>query len=129
MDISMIEVIIGGILYMMYGGIYYSVLLSDEKKSANAQFLEHASNGPFKYFVAVVTAFITSFIVALFVSISGVSGGVSGAGIGLLIGTVITFVYLKNHLFGLLSKRAFFIAIGDHLVIFTLLGILHGMFH
>ncbi|WP_270180024.1 DUF1761 domain-containing protein [Alkalihalobacillus sp. CinArs1] len=128
LSISIIGIIAGGLLYMIYGGIYYSVLLSDKKKSGNEQFLQQASAGPLKYVIAVITAFVSSFIVALFVSISGTTGILSGLGIGLLIGTIITFLYLKNHKFGLMSRRAFYIAIGDHLVVFTLLGALHGMF-
>ncbi|MCA0986781.1 DUF1761 domain-containing protein [Guptibacillus algicola] len=125
-DISIIAFIAGGLLYMVYGGIYYSVLLSD-KKSKNESFSQQETKGAIKYVFAVLIAFISSFIVALFVQMSGEVGVLSGAGIGLLIGTVITMVYLKNHLFGLMSKKAFIIAIGDHLVVFTLLGILHGL--
>lgn len=45
-----------------------------------------------------------------------------------LIGLIISMVYLKNSLFGLMSKKSFLIAIGDHLIIFTLLGAIHGLF-
>ncbi|WP_377887774.1 DUF1761 domain-containing protein [Alkalihalobacillus sp. R86527] len=126
--ISIMAFVAGGFLYMVYGGIYYSILLSDKKKSENEQFLLNESKGPFKYFVAVVVAFISSLIVAIFVQISSSTGIISGLGIGLLIGTIIMLVYLKNYMFGLLNKRAFYIAIGDHLVIFTFLGALHGLF-
>jgi len=36
--------------------------------------------------------------------------------------------FFENALFGLVNKRNFFIAIGDHFIIFTLLGALHGLF-
>lgn len=49
-----------------------------------------------------------------------------GKMIGLIIGLLISMVYVKNALFGLISKKALVIAIGDHLVIFTFLGIIHG---
>ena len=119
-DLNYIAITVGGLLYMVYGGIYYSVLLSGKK--------EYASNGSFKYIYSVIIAFISSFLMAILIHMTGAETCLQGALIGFIIGIFIKIVYVKNALFGLLSKRATLVAIFDHLIIFTLLGALHGCF-
>ena len=106
-NLNYIAIIAGGLLYMVYGGIYYSVLLSGKKESQ--------SNGPFKYIYSVIIAFINSFLSSTPYS----STGLQGAAIGFIIGIIITMVYVKNALFGLISKKSLLIAIGDHLIFFV----------
>lgn len=118
--LNYIAIIVGGLLYMVYGGIYYSVLLSGKK--------ENASNGAFKYIYSVIIAFISSFLMAILIQMTGAETCIQGALIGFIIGIFIKMVYVKNALFGLLSKRSMLIAIFDHVIIFTLLGALHGCF-
>lgn len=118
-NISYIAIIAGGLLYMVYGGIYYSILLAGKK--------ETQSNGPFKYIYSVIIAFINSFLVAILIQATAADSVLQGAAIGFIIGIIITMVYVKNALFGLISKKSVLIAIGDHLVIFTLLGILQSL--
>jgi hypothetical protein len=125
-NVNYVAVIVGGLLYMIYGGIYYSLLLSD-KKANNKDMVENQSKGPLKYIVSVIIAFISSFLVAILVQANGSEDWLGGAGVGFIIGILISIVYLKNSLFGLMSKKAFLLAIGDHLIIFTLLGVLHGL--
>ena len=83
--------------------------------------------GPMKYIVSVIVAFFSSFVVGVLVQATSAEGLGAGLLVCLLIGVVITLVYLKNRLFGLITHQSFLIAIGDHLVIFTLLGALHGL--
>lgn len=123
----MLAIIVGAVLYMVYGGVYYSILLSDKNKEVNQDFLKNQSEGPVKYVAAVVIAIISSYLVAIFTHLTGAENLLQGLTIGFMIGLIIVFVYLKNMLFGLMSKRSFLIAIGDHLVIFTILGALHGL--
>ena len=120
--------IVGGIVYMMYGGIYYSVVLSKKKKSNNKDIIENQSKGPFKYIYAAIIAFISSFLMAVLIQSTDSENLLVGVGIGFIIGLLISIIYLKNTLFGLMSKKSFLIAIGDHLIIFTLLGTIHGLF-
>lgn len=117
-SLNYLAVIIGGFLYMIYGGIYYSTLLSNKK--------EQQTKGPFKYIYSVIIAFISSFLVAVLVHAVGAESLLQGALIGFIIGIIIKMVYVKNALFGLISKKSTLIAICDHVVIFTLLGALHG---
>ncbi|MGM0837030.1 MAG: DUF1761 domain-containing protein [Bacillota bacterium] len=121
-ELSFLAIVAGGILYMIYGGIYYSIMLGKKK---DAQFTQ--SEGPLKYIVSVIIAFISSFIIAVLTEAAGATSLLEGLIIGAMIGVIITLVYFKNSLFGLMTRKAFFIAIGDHLVIFTLLGGLHGI--
>jgi hypothetical protein len=123
---SYLSVLIGAIVYILYGGIYYSVVLSPKKKDSG-EILKHQSAGPLKYIYSVVAAFVISFIMAMIIHLIGSDSLPVNIGIGFLVGLIITLVYLKNMLFGLMSKKAFFVAIGDHLVIFTVLGAVHGL--
>lgn len=123
-----LPVIVGGIVYMLYGGIYYSVILSNKNKSENKDILENQSQGPGKYIYSVIIAFINSFLMAVFIQSTGSENLLVGVGIGFFIGLIISMVYLKNSLFGLMSEKSVLIAIGDHLIIFTLLGTIHGLF-
>ncbi|PFG07379.1 DUF1761 domain-containing protein [Bacillus sp. es.034] len=118
-DLNLPAFMVGAVLYMIYGGIYYSILLG--KKDQDGA-------GPVKYVVAVSVAFISSALVGVLVQATNSGGLTSGALIGGLIGILISIVFMKNALFGLISKRMFLIAIGDHLIVFTLLGALHGLF-
>ena len=122
LDVSELNVaatLIGGLMYMVYGGIYYSILLGKKK--------ETASEGPFKYIFSVIAAIISSFLVEILVHATGADSLITGLAIGFMIGLLISLVYYKNALFGLITKKSCMIAVGDHLVIFTLLGLLHGI--
>lgn len=121
-ELNLIAIIGGALLYMIYGTIYYSILLGKKKESGNQ------SEGPLKYIVSIIVAFISSVLVAILVQATASEGLFEGAAIGIIIGMLISIVYLKNSLFGLMSRNSFLIAIGDHLIIFTLLGALHGLF-
>lgn len=109
-------ILAGGILYMFYGGIYYTVLVG--KKNSNS--------GSLKYVVSVMVAFISSFFIAVLVQATGSNSLLGGALIGSIVGFLISLVYVKNTFFGLINTKNCAIAIGDHLIIFTLLGALHG---
>lgn len=124
-----ISVLAGALLYMVYGGIYYSILLSDKQAAKNKEVADNEVNGPIKYVVAVIVAFISSFIVGILVQATGSDTLLEGLTLGFMVGVIISIVYLKNSLFGLLTNRTLMIAIGDHLVTFTLLGGLHGLLY
>ncbi|MEH7389610.1 DUF1761 domain-containing protein [Bacillus sp. JJ1474] len=125
-SLQYLPIIVGGIVYMVYGGIYYSVVLSNKNK--NHSILGNQSAGPFKYIYSIILAFINSFLVGVLIQSVGSDHFLAGVGIGFIIGLMISLVYLKNTLFGLMSKKSFLVAIGDHLIIFTLLGTIHGFF-
>lgn len=116
--VNVLAVLLGGVLYMIYGAVYYSVLVGKKQQTPGAA----------KYVVSVVVAFLSSFAVALLVQTSAATNLVEGLMIGGMIGVVISLVYLKNVLFGLITKQNGLIAIGDHLVIFSILGAFHGFF-
>ena len=56
---------------MLYGGIYYSVVLSNKKGSNNREIIENQSKGPFKYIYSVIIAFISSFLMSILVQSIG----------------------------------------------------------
>ncbi len=94
----------GGILYMIYGGIYYTVMVGKENQNKGAS----------KYVVSVIVAFINSFFIAILVQATGADSLVDATVVGGIVGLLISFVYLKNTLFGLVNTKNFLIAIGDH---------------
>ncbi|UII56405.1 DUF1761 domain-containing protein [Cytobacillus spongiae] len=120
-NLNFLPILVGGIAYMVYGGIYYSIMLSNKSELKSGQ-----TEGPFKYIYSVILAFVCSFLVAILVQATSSNQITEGIFIGLIIGLLISLVYIKNMLFGLISKKACVIAIGDHLIIFTLLGAIHG---
>ena len=115
--LNYLAIFVGGLMYMIYGGIYYSILVGKENQS----------KGALKYVISVIVAFISSTFIAIIVQATNAHGLLEGAFVGGIIGILISIVYLKNTLFGLVTKRNFLIAIGDHLIIFILLGVLHGL--
>ncbi len=123
-ELNIFAIIVGGLLYMVYGGIYYSTRLGGDKYPEKKH---NEVEGPIKYVFSVIVAFISSFIIAVFVQGTGSEGIGAGMLVGFMVGLVITLVYMKNRLFGLMTNQSFMIAVGDHLVIFTLLGALHGL--
>ncbi|MFL6555407.1 MAG: DUF1761 domain-containing protein [Bacillus sp. (in: firmicutes)] len=125
---SYLPVNVGGIVYIMYSGIYYSVVLSNKMKSKYKDILENQSEGPFKYIYSVIIAFSSSFLMAILIKSIGSDNLLIGLGIGFIIGLIISMVYLKNAMFGLMSKRSFLITIGDHLIVFTWLGAIYELF-
>jgi uncharacterized phage infection (PIP) family protein YhgE len=125
-NMNYLPIILGSIVYMLYGGIYYSVVLSNKTK--NNEILRNQSSGPIKYIYSIILAFISSFFMGVLIQSVGSDNFLVGIVIGFIIGLLISLVYLKNSLFGLVSKKSLFIVIGDHLIIFTLLGTIHGLF-
>jgi len=121
-------VLIGALVYMVYGGIYYSSFLS-KKNSKNKEISDRQTAGSIKYIVAVIVGLCSSIFMASLIQLIGVQGISSGFVIGLFVGMIISLVYVKNALFGLLSRKALMIALGDHLIVFALLGALHGMWN
>ena len=113
-----LSIILGGFMYIIYGAIYYSMALSDKK--------ERRTKGLFKYIYSVIIAFINSFLVAFLINATGGVTIFHGVLLGFILGLLILMVYVKNELFGLITKNSTLIAIGDHIVSFTLLGALHG---
>ncbi len=116
-DLNYLAIVLGGFLYMIFGAIYYTIFVGKESQSPGAT----------KYVISAIVAFISSFSVAMLVQATGAQGAWEGVAVGGLIGILISLVYLKNTLFGLVKRRTFMIAIGDHLIIFSLLGAVHGL--
>lgn len=126
-SINYLSVLIGGLVYILYGGIYYSIAVSNKKES-NKSILGQQSRGLLKYLYSVILAFAGSFFMAVLIQAMALEAAGAGALIGFLVGLLISLLYLKNMLFGLLNKQSYLIAVGDHLIAFTLLGFIHGLF-
>lgn len=127
MELNFLAVLVGGILYMVFGALYYSpVLFGNVWVKANKLSDQHMKNGLI-YVGAAFVAFVSSFLIAVLVQATGADDLVSGMVLGGVIGLLVTLVYWKNTLFGLMNKKVFAIAVGDHLISFMMLSILHAL--
>ncbi|SFB02881.1 MULTISPECIES: DUF1761 domain-containing protein [unclassified Bacillus (in: firmicutes)] len=127
-ELNYLAVLVGGIIYMGFGAIYFSPILFGNKwVELNKVEFNEGTNNTLSYVGSALVAMLSSLLMAVVVHLTGADGVLSGLTVGLLIGLFVSLAYLKNTLFGLTNKKVFFIAIGDHLIIFTVLGILHGL--
>jgi Protein of unknown function (DUF1761) len=123
-DLNFLAIIVGGLMYMMFGALYFSPILFG---NSWVQLHTQKTNDGLKYGGSAIIAFISSFLVSLLVHATNANGLMDGIFIGLTVGIIIALVYLKNALFGLMTKKAYAIAVGDHIIAFSLLGGLHGL--
>ncbi|MEF7563650.1 DUF1761 domain-containing protein [Bacillus infantis] len=126
-SISLLPVIAGGMVYILYGGIYYSIALS-KKYTSNHEIINKQSQGPFKYIYSVIIAFMISYLIAAVLQATGSDSLLDGAVLGFSAGLLISIVYVKNALFGLVTKKSLVIAVGDHIIAFTMVGMVVGLF-
>ncbi|WP_243387369.1 DUF1761 domain-containing protein [Bacillus kexueae] len=127
MEFNFVAIILGGLLYMAFGAFYYSPILFGKKWAVlNNVDLKEAGAKPFVSAIAV--AFLNSILMATLVELTSTET-VSGAVVlGLIVSAILSFSYFKNMMFGMMKKSVFLIAIGDHVIILTILSILHTMF-
>jgi len=127
MDLNVFAIIIGGLMYMLFGAFYYSpVLFGNKWAELNDVDLKEAGSKPF--LAAFLVAFFNSLFIAILVQLTGTETVSEAILLGIVIGAILSFSYFKNMMFGLMKKSVFFIAIGDHVIILTLLSILHTFF-
>jgi hypothetical protein len=126
-ELNVLAILAGGILYMVFGALYYSpVLFGNTWVKSNQLSDTHMKNGMI-YAGAALVAFISSFLVAVIVQATGADDLASGLVVGLIIGLLVALAYWKNTLFGMTNKKVFAIAVGDHLISFLLLSVLHAL--
>ncbi|MFC7371908.1 DUF1761 domain-containing protein [Fictibacillus iocasae] len=126
-ELNVFAVIAGGILYMLFGALYYSpVVFGKTWTVLNGARMSEYSDA-LKYGMSAVTAFATSFLVAVIMAASGADTVTEGLTIGVMLSVLLSLAYLKNMLFGLMPKKAYSIAVGDHVVMFILLSVLHAV--
>nr|WP_249042935.1 DUF1761 family protein [Metabacillus idriensis] len=80
-----------------------------------------------KYAGSAVVAFLSSFLIAIIIHSVGADNLISGLMTGLIIGILLALAYLKNALFGLTGLKVYGIAVLDHVIAFSLMGILHAI--
>ena len=126
--LNYLAVLAGGLAYMAFGALYYSpVLFGKTWTQMHKATLDKRKSQTPMYVASPVVAFLSSFIMAVIVQ--AVQANSLGAGVllGLLLGFLLALAYLKNAAFGLMSRKAYAIAIGDHIVAFVLLGVIHSL--
>lgn len=121
------SVLAGAIFYMVFGALYYSPVLFGNAWSHLNNVKEGQLKNPLIYVGSTAAAFLSSFIMALLIQATGFDGLQNGLAIGLMAAVLIALVYMKNAAFGLMSKKVYAIAVGEHFISFTVLGILHGV--
>ncbi|WP_349408950.1 DUF1761 domain-containing protein [Pseudalkalibacillus sp. SCS-8] len=126
MELNILAIIVGGFLYMAFGAFYYSPILFGNTWGQLNNIGEEGMR-PINFVWSGVVAFASSFVMALIVGLTGADDVGSGLLIGALVGILLFLGLFKNTVFGMTSKKVFAIAVGDHVIIFCLLGILHAV--
>ncbi|ASS73690.1 hypothetical protein CIG75_00995 [Tumebacillus algifaecis] len=126
-ELNVWAILLGGLLYMAFGALYYSPLLFGNTWVRANGLQDTYMNNPMLYVGAAIVAFASSFLIAVIVQVTGADDILSALGVGLSVGLLAALGLLKNTLFGMTTRKVFAIAIGDHLIAFTLLSILHVM--
>lgn len=122
--LNYVAVLVGALLYMAFGALYFSPVLFGNTwtKLNNLTRLQ-----PTSYVGSTVAAFLSSFLIAVIVRATGAGTIAAGLEVGISVGLLVAFAYLKNSLFGMASPKVAAIAVGDHLIAFTLLAVLHAV--
>lgn len=120
-------VLVGGLFYMAFGALYYSPILFGPAWLKLNQVKDSQLKRPVNYAGSVLVAFLSSLFMSILAHAEGTGSLGEGLALGLLIALVVALVYLKNALFGLMVRKVYAIAIGDHLISFAVLGMLHAL--
>ncbi|MGD6793948.1 DUF1761 domain-containing protein [Metabacillus indicus] len=123
---NIIAVLAGGLLYMAFGAFYYSPLLFGK---AWTSMHPGGVKDSVKYTGSAVIALLTSFLIFTLIQLTGADGAGPGLLTGLIVGAVLALAYLKNTLFGLMNWKSYVIAVLDHVIACSLLGVLHGLWN
>lgn len=125
--VNFLAVLVGGFLYMAFGALWFSPVLFGNTWVKLNQLSDSHMKNPLLYVGSAVVAFASSFVISLIIATTGADDLLSGVAIGLLIGLLAALVYFKNTLFGMMKRQAFAIAVGDHVIAFTMLSVLHAL--
>ncbi|MBD0379901.1 DUF1761 domain-containing protein [Paenibacillus sedimenti] len=126
-EINYWAVLVGAIFYMIFGALYFSPMLFGGSWTRLNNVKEGHMSNPLIYVASTGVAFLSSFLMAILIQGTGASGLLAGLVVGLVVALIVTLVYLKNAAFGLMSRKVFAIAFGDHILSFIVLGILHAV--
>ncbi|MFC0186794.1 DUF1761 domain-containing protein [Fictibacillus aquaticus] len=126
-NLNLLAVLAGGFIYMLFGALYYSPIAFGKTWTVIHQERFSAYGDGAKYGVAAAAAFISSFLIAVIVNDAGADSVADGLVIGLILGLLIAVALLKNMMFGMMPKKAYFIAAGDHAIIYIVLAVLHAV--
>ncbi|AYC28595.1 DUF1761 family protein [Paenisporosarcina cavernae] len=118
MSLNWLAILVGAIAYALFGVIYYSVQQKKKETETKA-----ATN----YLVALSVALVVSVLVQGILQKTGTITWESGLVVGLSIGIIVSLVYVKNYVFGLLTKSVFYLVIWDHIIAITLVGFVQGL--
>lgn len=116
-----LAIILGVVIYMVSGMIYYSVL-----GKRWVDLLNIKPDQP-NYGLLTLVTVLTSTILYSLLRLSQAETLLDGAFIGGLVGLIVAFAYAKDFIFGLgtnskNAKGVFFIAVGYHVIALTLIG-------
>ncbi|MFA9559159.1 DUF1761 domain-containing protein [Evansella sp. AB-rgal1] len=120
-------VILGVIIYMASGMIYYSILGNRWVEELNIK--PEQPNYGLLTLVTVLTTFVFFIILQLSQAETLLDGALLGAGVGF----IVSLAYAKDFIFGLGSSSkkqvvVYFIAVGYHIIALTIIGIVMMFF-
>ncbi len=124
-----LAIIVGVILYMAIGMLYYSPLLFGNRWVEVLNIKPEHPNYGLLSFVTVVTSILLYVVLQLAQAQTIVDGALIGASIGI----IVALAYAKDFIFGLAthsknSRIVYFIAVGYHLIALTVIGAVMMLF-
>ncbi|MDF2962156.1 MAG: hypothetical protein K0S39_3891 [Paenibacillus sp.] len=127
-ELNYLAVLVGGLVYMAFGALYYSpVLFGNTWVQLNKANLDKRKSQTPMFVSSPVVAFLSSVLMAVIVQAVHADDLGSGLLLGIMMALLLALAYFKNAAFGLMSGKAYAIAIGDHAIAFVILGVLHSL--
>ncbi|MDV2581534.1 DUF1761 domain-containing protein [Alkalibacillus haloalkaliphilus] len=124
----LIAIILGVIIYMVLGMVYYS------PKVLGRLWIKHLNIQEFKtprYDVLSLATFLTVSILYFILRWSEANTALEGLYLGALVGVLVALAYAKDFVFGLgentgSSLKVYFIAVGFHIIALSVIGLVMG---
>jgi hypothetical protein len=133
LNVNFLAVIVGTIIQMALGFLWYGPLFSKPWVALQGwtqERMRQSNPNPAIYAVPLVGAFISTYALALLINATQMTTPVGGAGTGLLIGIgFIAPAFASNYTFGSRPLKLYLIDVGYYLVAPVLIGALLGVWH
>lgn len=124
MSVNLIAVLVGAVINMVIGSLWYSKMLFGAQwmKLVGISEADMKKNGSKGMVFAAITALIVSYVLAKFVIISGASSAIDGAKIGFWVWVIVAGTSLSMNMFEGKSLKIFQINATYQLVTFLIIG-------
>lgn len=130
-DMNALAIVVAALLYFFIGSIWYSpVLFAQAWMKEIGKSKEELNPNPFIYILCFILTVIAAFAMACVFEITGLTGLVAGLFAGLASGLALAAATAITMMFNDYRKyKLYLINVGYHVVSFTVMGALLGLWH